>query len=238
MDLFHQGEKDEDDHKIVHERLLNLAIPPDPEGRGVKLEDCLEEYFNTTVDVLRDTLEEKRKDAESRRSIRVVPEERESSVADEGSKAVVNFQTAESSQTADKITVKPIPWTSTAALSHSPLQTPTSAIVPPALSRGASVKSLDSRPVARSRSTSIIQRISVNDDSKTLSPYKEKEPLIPEEEHTASTMATAITIPAWQFFRLIRKSRLGHKLHRPSLTCVQRGMQLPTANLVPTLKLL
>lgn len=224
MDLFHQGEKDEDDHKIVHERLLNLAIPPDPDGKGVKLEDCLEDYFNTTVDVLRDTLEEKRKDAESRRSIRVVPGEMElpttengttaeessltaeSSLMAESSQTAESSLTAESSQTADKIAVKPIPWTSTASLSHSPLETPTSSFVPPILSRGPSVKSLESRPAARSRSTSIIQRISVNDFAKTPTPNKEKEPLIPEEEHTAPTMATAITIPAWQFFRLIRKS--------------------------------
>lgn len=212
MDLFHQGEKDEDDHKIVHERLLNLAVPPDPDGKGVKLEDCLEDYFNTTVDVLRDTLEEKRKDAESRRSIRVVPGEvdlpatENGTTAEESSLTAESSQAAESSQTADKIAVKPIPWTSTSSLSHSPLETPTSSFVPPILSRGPSVKSLESRPAARSRSTSIIQRISVNDFAKTPSPNKEKEPLIPEEEHPAPTMATAITIPAWQFFRLIRKS--------------------------------
>ena len=60
VDLFHQGKGDADDHKVVYERLLNLAVPPDPEGKGVKLEDCLEEYFNTKVDVLRDSLEEKK----------------------------------------------------------------------------------------------------------------------------------------------------------------------------------
>ena len=47
VDLFHQGKKDADDHKVVHERLLNLAVPPDPEGKGIKLEDCLEEYLTT-----------------------------------------------------------------------------------------------------------------------------------------------------------------------------------------------
>ena len=59
VDLFHQGERDADDHKVVYERLLNLAVPPDPEGKGVKLEDCLEDYFNTRVDVLRDSTEDK-----------------------------------------------------------------------------------------------------------------------------------------------------------------------------------
>lgn len=60
VDLFHQGERDADDHKVVYERLLNLAVPPDPEGKGVKLEDCLEDYFNTRVDVLRDSAEDKK----------------------------------------------------------------------------------------------------------------------------------------------------------------------------------
>ncbi|KAK1835348.1 ubiquitin C-terminal hydrolase [Podospora conica] len=209
VDLFHQGEKDEDDHKVVHERLLNLAIPPDPEGRGVKLEDCLEEYFNTTVDVLRDTLEEKRKDAESRRSIRIVSDDGESPATEMGSEVAgstlttMSSQSAESSQTADKIAVKPVPWASTSSFSQSPLQTPTSPFGQrPVDTRGYSVRSLDSRPAARSRSASLIQRISVG-DSKVASPSKEKEPLIPEEGHAAPTMATAITIPAWQFFRLI-----------------------------------
>ena len=58
VDLFHHGKRDADDHKVVYERLLNLAVPPDPKGKGVKLEDCLEEYFNTRVDVLRDSLVE------------------------------------------------------------------------------------------------------------------------------------------------------------------------------------
>lgn len=59
VDLFHQGKRDDDDHKVVYERLLNLAVPPDPDGKGIKLEDCLEDYFNTKVDVLRDSLVDK-----------------------------------------------------------------------------------------------------------------------------------------------------------------------------------
>lgn len=60
VDLFHQGKFDKDDHKIVYERLLNLAVPSDSDGNGIKLEDCLEEYFNTQVDVLRDSEEAKK----------------------------------------------------------------------------------------------------------------------------------------------------------------------------------
>ncbi|RYP77031.1 hypothetical protein DL771_001321 [Monosporascus sp. 5C6A] len=60
VDLFHHGKKDDADHKVVYERLLNLGVPTDAEGKGVKLEDCLEEYFNSRVDVLRDSLDEKK----------------------------------------------------------------------------------------------------------------------------------------------------------------------------------
>lgn len=65
VDLYHQGKQDKDDHKIVYERLLNLAVPSDPDGNGVKLEDCLEEYFNTQVDVLRDSEEAKKADPDA-----------------------------------------------------------------------------------------------------------------------------------------------------------------------------
>ncbi|KAL6854179.1 ubiquitin carboxyl-terminal hydrolase domain-containing protein [Trichoderma novae-zelandiae] len=65
VDLYHQGKQDKDDHKIVYERLLNLAVPSDPDGSGVKLEDCLEEYFNTQVDVLRDSEEAKKAEADA-----------------------------------------------------------------------------------------------------------------------------------------------------------------------------
>lgn len=55
MDLFHTGTEDaEDDHKFVHERLLEVAIPEDSDdGRPIQLEDCLENYFNNRVEVVR-----------------------------------------------------------------------------------------------------------------------------------------------------------------------------------------
>lgn len=55
MDIYHTGaEDDSDDHKFVHERLLEVAVPPDPgNGRAIQLEDCLENYFNNRVEVVR-----------------------------------------------------------------------------------------------------------------------------------------------------------------------------------------
>ena len=55
MDLFHTGkEDDKDDHKFVQERLLEVAVPDDSEReRPIRLEDCLESYFNNQVEVVR-----------------------------------------------------------------------------------------------------------------------------------------------------------------------------------------
>ncbi|KPI42611.1 Acyltransferase LovD [Cyphellophora attinorum] len=56
MDIFHAGKEDEtDDHKFINERLLEVAIPEDPTGqrKEIRLEDCLEEYFNNKIEVRR-----------------------------------------------------------------------------------------------------------------------------------------------------------------------------------------
>ena len=46
--------KDRDDHKVVQERLLDVAVPDEEtSGRVTRLEDCLEAYFNNTVEVKR-----------------------------------------------------------------------------------------------------------------------------------------------------------------------------------------
>lgn len=55
MDIYHTGKEDkEDDHKFVNERLLEVALPSEmEEGRGIRLEDCLETYFNNRIEVKR-----------------------------------------------------------------------------------------------------------------------------------------------------------------------------------------
>ena len=55
MDIFHTGkEDDKDDHRLVNERLLEVAIPEDPEdGKVITLENCLENYFNNSIEVSR-----------------------------------------------------------------------------------------------------------------------------------------------------------------------------------------
>lgn len=55
MDVAHGGkEAADDDHRFVSERLLNLAIPDNPDGEPVKLEACLDEYFSNRIEVRRE----------------------------------------------------------------------------------------------------------------------------------------------------------------------------------------
>ncbi|KAJ5908446.1 hypothetical protein N7495_001128 [Penicillium taxi] len=55
MDIYHFGKEDaSDDHKFINERLLEVAIPPEPtDGSTLTLEDCLEAYFNNKIEVKR-----------------------------------------------------------------------------------------------------------------------------------------------------------------------------------------
>ena len=55
MDIFHTGKEDAaDDHKLINERLLELAIPEEPlDGHIITLEDCLEMFFNNKIEVKR-----------------------------------------------------------------------------------------------------------------------------------------------------------------------------------------
>jgi hypothetical protein len=55
MDIYHTGtEDDRDDHKFIHERLLEVAVPSESgSGRPIQLEDCLENFFNNRVEVVR-----------------------------------------------------------------------------------------------------------------------------------------------------------------------------------------
>jgi len=55
VDIFHTGvDDDEDDHKEINERLLDVALPDDHDPNvPLKLEDCLENYFNNRIEVTR-----------------------------------------------------------------------------------------------------------------------------------------------------------------------------------------
>lgn len=185
VDLFHQGKNDVDDHKVVYERLLNLAVPPDPEGKGIKLEDCLEEYFNSKVDVLRDSLEEKKTVAE-----------RSSMTQKSTIRLVTEFDDAESSEHVE--TLSPLPMTPSQSSRTLPDHAPEST----------SSISLTDRPAPRHRSTSIIQRIVLDDEGRPTE--ADGDSVLQRARRKGSTIVKAVTIPAWQFFRLIRE-RFGRK---------------------------
>lgn len=192
VDLFHQGKKDADDHKVVHERLLNLAVPADPEGKGLKLEDCLEEYFNNKVDVLRDSLDEKKglgkidsAPGAAQSTIRVITEDEETPKS-------------------EHLEHRPLQrrWTLDTSIHASPV-----AMEGPGLSEASSsARSFEARPSGRHRSTSIIQRIIVGEDEAPKD--DDNESLLQRAKRTGSTVVKTVTIPAWQFFKLIRECAL------------------------------
>ncbi|KAI1853702.1 hypothetical protein JX266_001686 [Neoarthrinium moseri] len=197
VDLFHQGKNDEADHKVVYERLLNLAVPPDADGKGIKLEDCLEEYFNSQVDVHRDSFD----DSKGNRRATLTPTPRspnapETPSTPKGTIRLVSDDSDEGPAYSPKLgehdeqhgSPHMIPlerrWTENPA--SSPAASPSSHI--------------PIRP-HRSRTESIIQRVVLDDKGKT-SEGAETAGLFERAKRRVSVVK-AITIPAWQFFRLI-----------------------------------
>lgn len=203
VDLFHQGKNDEADHKVVYERLLNLAVPPDSEGKGIKLEDCLEEYFNSQVDVHRDSLDEKG----GRRLTITTPTSRSPGVVSASSTPVGPGTPSNPQQTIrlvtdedDKQCLSPV----TEHLESTPLErrwteNPGS---PPSEAQPHS----PTKP-HRSRTESIIQRVVLDGNGKTSSSeHDASNTSLVEKAKRKVSVVKAVTIPAWQFFKLIRKS--------------------------------
>ncbi|KAI1738482.1 cysteine proteinase [Xylaria scruposa] len=196
VDLFHQGKNDDADHKVVYERLLNLAVPPDSEGKGVKLEDCLEEYFNSQVDVHREDLDEKKpidgfdpfptptslhSPITPKSTIRVV--EPEDSQAPPSLEAFPDAQTQTIEQR-NQVT----PYLHASMIRSNTESHPSSG-----------VSQLVLRP-QRSRTDSIIQRVVI--DRQDQSSDTDAASLFQRAKRKASVVK-AVTIPAWQFFKLI-----------------------------------
>lgn len=179
VDLFHQGKGDADDHKVVFERLLNLAVPADPEGKGVRLEDCLEEYFNTQVDVLRDRPDDK-KPSELR---------------------LESVDFTESPVDAHRDTLGPHKTLRLVSDdTDTPLQRRWTHDAPESSSTPTAERPV-TRPSARLRSTSIIQRVVLDAQGKPTDVDASK--LVQKVKRQGSTVVKAVTIPAWQFFKLI-----------------------------------
>lgn len=208
VDLFHHGKGEKDDHKVVYERLLNLAVPPDPEGKGIKLEDCLEDYFNAQVDVLRDSEEGKKSPMEDRRqdsrpslahrsTIRILTEDSQAStsVTDSPvSMTLPQLPEKEAESNNYSVTMERIdPERSLSATSET-------------LSKGteSNEAALTQTAATRTRSASLIQKIYIDESGRRSN--SEDSTMLQRARKKGSTMVKAVTIPAWQFFRLIRKS--------------------------------
>lgn len=209
VDLFHHGVRDDADHKVVYERLLNLAVPPDPDGKGIKLEDCLEEYFNSQVDVLREseeakksTMEAGRQDSSSsllhRHTARLITGDSQDSTvmtATPVSMTAPSFPTSGEATNGHSVTMQRID-------PESPRSPTTSR---PSSSRSAANEgSGNSMALLRHRSTSLIQNMLINGPGGTA---KAEDSTVTEKaKGMGSKLVKGVTIPAWQFFKLIRKS--------------------------------
>ncbi|KAG5981348.1 hypothetical protein E4U55_003026 [Claviceps digitariae] len=206
VDLFHHGKKDKDDHKVVYERLLNLAVPPDPEGRGLKLEDCLEEYFNARVDVLRDH-EESKKDSiddkgsadvssspfRNQNTIRLVRAEEDASSSVATSPVQVTLSQPCLGESLDGNYNQPFGFTN--------IEQTNSLDATPGANKLGDVSGTTIRPSVRHRSTSVIQRVVVDELGRPTG--TEDSAMAKKAKRDGSTVVKAVTIPAWQFFRLI-----------------------------------
>ncbi|KAI1753498.1 cysteine proteinase [Xylaria castorea] len=185
VDLFHQGKNDDADHKVVYERLLNLAVPPDTEGKGVKLEDCLEEYFNSQVDVHREGLDEKR--SSDGFDQLPTPTSLNSPITP---KSTIRVVETEDSQASFPLEAFPDAQTQTIEQQNQ---------VAPYLHASDVKSNMVLRPL-RSRTDSIIQRIVI--DRQEQSSDTDTASLFQRAKRKASVVK-AVTIPAWQFFKLI-----------------------------------
>ncbi|KAI8965728.1 cysteine proteinase [Daldinia sp. FL1419] len=220
VDLFHQGKNDDADHKVVYERLLNLAVPPDNNGKGIRLEDCLEEYFNSQVDVLRDSLEEKKIERsdpvpnlqppdtsnEPTSTIRLVTEEDQQECVTPGSENGPHLERR---------------WTIAQEPHFSGLQTESEA------------ETSGSQPVLRphrSRTESIIQRVVVDEQGKSSESESDTASLFQRAKKTASVVR-AVTIPAWQFFRLIPWHSPANKEPESDLEVARHFSQRPVVGI-------
>lgn len=197
VDLFHHGKSDESDHKVIYERLLNLAVPPDPDGKGVRLEDCLEEYLNAQVDVLRDSMETKPTSTEPPLSPQAtfVPDDKpvltESPVSP---KPTIRFVPDDDDATSGSTTPRP----NLAGIPASPRR----ATMPHTTSPGETGSSSSSPLPPRQRAATVIQRVLVDKSGR---PTGETPSPSQQLQRKGSVAVKAVTIPAWQFFRLMRR---------------------------------
>jgi hypothetical protein len=184
MDIYHTGKEDEsDDHKFVNERLLEVAIPPEPtDGQSLTLEDCLEAYFNNMIEVKRHM--GRRNTASSIRSM-------DSLSISKGSTAHIEAVEIETTPTLSPTqsntprVEKPSPWSSFSEFTES---------------LGASRAPGRRSSIVRER---FFPESNSSDDTNTEDSNQEKDPDA-DTRPRRGTYKKEVMMPAWQFFSLIR----------------------------------
>ncbi len=194
MDIFHEGKGDAaDDHKFINERLLEVAIPQQaPEGRPIRLEDCLEEYFNARVEVVR------RLDRRNTLQLQntQLPPISGLPTLDEKDGTTQHIENIEENGV---LLMSPIEEKSALAehigdtdaegyTPMTPLQSQSSPVSPP--------------PTTRQRSTSIIRRVMVPEETGEGSASGDTVSV--HSSVRKASLRKEVLMPAWQFFRIIR----------------------------------
>ncbi|KAI5461291.1 ubiquitin carboxyl-terminal hydrolase-domain-containing protein [Mariannaea sp. PMI_226] len=214
VDLFHQGKKDKDDHKVVYERLLNLAVPPDPEEKGIKLEDCLEEYFNAQVDVQRDSEEAKKSSLQDitrsrsetlklvhRDTLRLLTKELGEASTPTVTASPIAISPLQRIPTIEKEPASPSLKISPERNTDEDAETPTAEQTDRGKLSSTEPATAQQKPTLRTRSTSVIQRVLIDEQGNPSNP--DSPTMLQKAMSKGSTVVKAVTIPAWQFFRLI-----------------------------------
>ena len=181
MDIYHTGREDkEDDHKFVNERLLEVAIPEQEGDHVVTLEDCLETYFNNRIEV-------KRYLQRQNTMASVRPREDDFIDRDPEKSDLVHVETLEITESESPLVATPTSFSPTVPLSP--------------------VRPLE----GRHRADSIFAKRFTRKSPES-SQFDEKKHLIDMLEsssegrpRSASLLRKEISMPAWQFFSLIRK---------------------------------
>lgn len=192
MDIYHTGKEDEsDDHKFINERLLEVAIPPEPtDGQSLTLEDCLEAYFNNIIEVKRHM--ERRNTTASVRSM-------DSLSISKGSTSHV-----------EAVEIETTPTVSPTQTNEPPVES-----VSPWASFDEFSESLKARRNSARRESIVRERFfpdSNSSDDTTLGDSPTEKNSNPDSQTRRGTLKKEVMMPAWQFFSLIRMSNLHHNL--------------------------
>lgn len=171
----------------------------------MKLEDCLEDYFNARVDVLRDSEEAKKSimdDGKPDRHPRLIHHDtaRPTSADDEAAPPMTASPTEISPSTLGFEDPRPgidAPLLNEAA--HAGCFTRQNGF--PRDSEHGEASSSQRRPPSRERSAGVIRRVLVDEQGRPTGDV----PGLQRARRKGSSVVKAVAIPAWQFFRLIRE---------------------------------